>query len=69
MTMNEQIIAHPEWTTRTHVEAWLTRCARDSGEYAEIMLAEFGARLDGDEASVVHLTEKEVSAIMAAACA
>ena len=70
MTMQEQIAAHPEWTTRTHVEAWLTSLAREAGEYAESALAEFGARLDASgEADVSHLPDADVAAIKAAALA
>ena len=68
MTMQEQIAAHPEWSNRTHVEAWLTACAREAGPCAEDVLAEFGARLDENgEADISHLTSGDVKAIMAAA--
>lgn len=68
MTMSEQIAAFPQWTTRTHVEAWLTRVAREAGEYAESILAEFGARLDDSgEADVSHLPDTDVAAIFDAA--
>ena len=70
MTMQEQMTAHPEWTERTHVEAWLTALAREAGDYAESALAEFGARLDANgEADISHLLDTDVPAIKAAALA
>lgn len=70
MTMQEIIKRHPDWTTRVQVEAWLTDVAREAGEYAEIALNEFGARLDGDGgACVAHLSDAEVMAIKTASIA
>ena len=70
MTLSEIIDAHPEWTTRTHVEAWLTMVAREAGEYADSAIAEFGASLDEcGEVSVAHLPDEAVEEIKLAALA
>lgn len=70
MTMHEIIKAHPEWSSRTQVEAWLTMLSKEAGEYAESALAEFGATLNEDgEASVDHLPGAAVEAIKLAALA
>jgi hypothetical protein len=68
MMMKDQMKAIPALSVRAHVEMWLKDVAREAGEYAENMVAEFGAKLEENgDVSVAHLSDAEVQAIMQAA--
>ena len=64
MTMQEIVREHPDWTPRMQLETWLSAVARDAGEQADFMLAQYGSRLDADgKIDISHMPDAEVEAI------